>query len=71
MASGDPSHTERSFPAGSVVRSGYCTRVQQLSVTEGTTMFALIAFGVFILLLAAVLGLPYPQTWHQRWEPRR
>jgi hypothetical protein len=34
-------------------------------------MFALIAFGAFILLLAAVLGLPYPQTWYQRWEPRR
>jgi len=33
----------------------------------GTTMFALITFGVVILLLAAGLGLPYPQTWHGRW----
>lgn len=30
-------------------------------------MFALIAFGVVLLLLIAVLGLPYPQTWHGRW----
>ena len=30
-------------------------------------MFALIAFGVLLLLLIAGLGLPYPQTWHGRW----
>lgn len=34
-------------------------------------MFALIAFGVVILLMIAALGLPYSQTWYQRWEPRR
>jgi hypothetical protein len=34
---------------------------------EGTTMFALIAFGVVLLIMAAVLGLPYPKTWHGRW----
>jgi hypothetical protein len=30
-------------------------------------MFALIAFGVLLLIMAAGLGLPYPQTWHGRW----
>jgi hypothetical protein len=30
-------------------------------------MFALIAFGAFLLVLVAVAGLPYPQTWHGRW----
>lgn len=30
-------------------------------------MFALIAFGVALLVLIAFLGLPYPQTWHGRW----
>jgi hypothetical protein len=30
-------------------------------------MFALIAFGVLLLVLIAGLGLPYPQTWHGRW----
>jgi hypothetical protein len=30
-------------------------------------MFALIAFGTLVLVLIAVLGLPYPQTWHGRW----
>jgi hypothetical protein len=34
---------------------------------EGTTIFALIAFGVVLLVLAAGVGLPYPQTWHSRW----
>lgn len=34
---------------------------------KGTTMFALIAFGVLLLVLIAGLGLPYPQTWHGRW----
>src|SRR3977135_243770 len=34
---------------------------------EGTTMFALIAFGALLLVLIAALGLPYPQTWHGRW----
>ena len=29
-------------------------------------MFALIAFGVVLLVLAAGLGLLYPQTWHGR-----
>ena len=32
-----------------------------------TPMVALIAFGVVLLVLAAGLGLPYPQTWHGRW----
>ena len=27
-------------------------------------MFALIAFFALVLVLIAVLGLPYPQTWH-------
>jgi hypothetical protein len=31
-------------------------------------MFALIAFGVVLLVLIAGLGLPYPQTWHRRWS---
>jgi hypothetical protein len=35
---------------------------------EGTTLFALIAFGAILLVLTAVLGLPYPQTWHGRWD---
>jgi hypothetical protein len=30
-------------------------------------MVALIAFGVGLLLLIALVGLPYPQTWYQRW----
>jgi hypothetical protein len=30
-------------------------------------MFALIAFGVLLLVMTAALGLPYPQTWHGRW----
>jgi hypothetical protein len=30
-------------------------------------MFALIAFFALVLVLIAVLGLPYPQTWHGRW----
>ena len=30
-------------------------------------MFALIAFGVLLLVMIAALGLPYPQTWHGRW----
>jgi hypothetical protein len=30
-------------------------------------MLALIAFTAVILLLAALLGRPYPQTWHGRW----
>ena len=30
-------------------------------------MFALIAFGVLLVIMAAGLGLPYPQTWHGRW----
>jgi hypothetical protein len=34
-------------------------------------MFALIAFGAFVLLLVAAIGLPYRQTWYGRWEPRR
>ena len=34
-------------------------------------MFALIAFGVLLLVLIAALGLPYPQTWHGRWGNRR
>lgn len=29
-------------------------------------MFELIAFGVVLLVMAAGLGLPYPQTWHGR-----
>jgi hypothetical protein len=31
-------------------------------------MFALIAFGVVVLLLVAALGLPYSQTWYGRWS---
>jgi hypothetical protein len=30
-------------------------------------MFSLIAFGAVVLVLAAVTGLPYPQTWHGRF----
>lgn len=30
-------------------------------------MFELIAFGALILLLAAVLGRPYSQSWHERF----
>jgi hypothetical protein len=30
-------------------------------------MFGLIAFIAVVLLLVAAAGLPYPQTWHQRW----
>jgi hypothetical protein len=30
-------------------------------------MFALLALGALLLVLVAVLGLPYPQTWHGRW----
>jgi hypothetical protein len=30
-------------------------------------MFTLIAFIALVALLAAVAGLPYPQTWHDRW----
>jgi hypothetical protein len=41
--------------------------VQQLDVSKGTTVFALIAFGAFVLGLIAFLGLPYPQTWRGRW----
>ena len=37
------------------------------AATEAATMFALIAFGVVLLVLAAGIGLPYPQTWHSRW----
>jgi hypothetical protein len=31
-------------------------------------MFELIAFGAFMLVLIAALGLPYPQTWYGRWS---
>jgi hypothetical protein len=34
---------------------------------EGTTMFALAAFGALLLVLIAAIGLPYPQTWKGRW----
>lgn len=34
-------------------------------------MFALIAVVAVVLLLVAAVGLPYSQTWYQRWEPRR
>jgi hypothetical protein len=30
-------------------------------------MFALIALGATLLVLIAVVGLPYPQTWQRRW----
>jgi hypothetical protein len=36
-------------------------------MTKGTTMFTLIAFTVLVALLIAAAGLPYPQTWHDRW----
>jgi hypothetical protein len=41
--------------------------VQQQDITKGTTMFALITFGVVLLLLIAAIGLPYPQSWHERF----
>lgn len=31
-------------------------------------MFTLIAFGVVVLLLITALGLPYRQTWYDRWS---
>jgi hypothetical protein len=30
-------------------------------------MFTLIAFFALVALLIAVAGLPYPQTWRDRW----
>jgi hypothetical protein len=30
-------------------------------------MFELIALGGVLLLLIAALGLPYPQSWHERF----
>jgi hypothetical protein len=30
-------------------------------------MTALIAFVAVVVLLIAMAGLPYPQTWYQRW----
>lgn len=30
-------------------------------------MISLIAFGAVLVLLVAVTGLPYPQTWHGRF----
>ena len=33
-------------------------------------MFELIAFGVLLVGLIAALGLPYPQSTHDRWNRR-
>jgi hypothetical protein len=30
-------------------------------------MFGLIVFAVVVLVLIAMAGLPYPQSWHGRW----
>ena len=30
-------------------------------------MLVLISFAVLVIVLLAVLGLPYGQTWHGRW----
>jgi hypothetical protein len=30
-------------------------------------MVGLIAFAVLILVMLAILGLPYGQSWHGRW----
>ena len=30
-------------------------------------MFGLVAFAALVVLLLAVLGLPYRDTWHGRW----
>lgn len=34
-------------------------------------MFTVIVFAAVILLLSALLGSPYRQTWYGRWNPRR
>jgi hypothetical protein len=60
-----PTQDDEYPPLGQYVLPN-CTRVQQ-RVGKGTTMFALIALGVLLLVLIAGLGLPYPQTWHGRW----
>jgi hypothetical protein len=31
------------------------------------TMFGLIVFALVILVLAAIAGPPYPQSWQSRW----
>jgi len=30
-------------------------------------MFGLIVFAVVVLVLIAMAGLPYPQSWRRRW----
>jgi hypothetical protein len=30
-------------------------------------MFGLIAFLAVVVVLIAMTGLPYPQSWHSRW----
>ncbi|MDF2827949.1 MAG: hypothetical protein K0R01_1232 [Mycobacterium sp.] len=30
-------------------------------------MVGLIVFAVLVLALIALVGLPYPQSWHSRW----
>lgn len=32
-------------------------------------MFALIVLCAAVLVLVAVAGQPYPQSWYQRWGP--
>lgn len=32
-------------------------------------MFAFVGFCAAVLLLVAVAGRPYPQSWYQRWGP--
>jgi hypothetical protein len=30
-------------------------------------MLGLFAFAAVVLVMLAVLGMPYPQSWHGRW----
>jgi hypothetical protein len=30
-------------------------------------MFGLFAFAALVVLMIAALGLPYQETWHDRW----
>ena len=34
-------------------------------------MLPLLIFAAGILLLVALIGNPYRQTWYSRWNPRR
>jgi hypothetical protein len=35
--------------------------------TGGTAMLGLFAFAAVVLVLLAILGLPYQQSWYGRW----